>query len=136
MISRFSKKSVIIFTNSIETGDDFKIFQIEDIISFAINNDISLYFVSFNDGGLTEIYRHIAEKTGGQYLRAHRSNSIHTLINDIEKTKINEIIFSYKSASVSRFGDEPISVIVEINYSGMTGVGKSIYYPMNVIVPE
>ena len=38
---------------------------------------------------------------------------------------------NYTSRSFSRFGDEPITVSVEVNYGGMTGISKSVYYPAN-----
>jgi DNA-binding beta-propeller fold protein YncE len=131
MLNRFSKKAVIIVTDGTETGNDFEMFKIDDCINLAKNNDIKIYVVSFGDGPLTEIYRQIAKKTEGDYYRVYRRNDLQDLFKRIEKSKGRQMIVSYRSNSVSRFGDEPISVYVEINYEGMKGIGQSLYYPGN-----
>ncbi len=129
MLRRFSKKAIILVTNSKETGNDFNKFNIDNLVSLAINNNIPIYIVSFSDNELSEIYQYISNKSDGDYFRAYKSSELKDLVQKIEKSKGKEIIFSYSSKTSSRFGDEPISVTVEVNYSGMNGVGKMIYYP-------
>ena len=129
MLKRFSKKNIILITNSKETGDDFNNFKIENSISFVENNNIPVHIVSFNEGQLSEIYQYISKKSDGDYYRAYKSGDLKNLVKKIENKKGKEIIFSYTSNAISRFGDEPISVTVEVNYGGMNGVGKTIYYP-------
>lgn len=129
MLKRFSKKVIIAVTNSKETGNDFNKFNIDNVISLAINNNIPIYTVSFNENSLSEIYQYISKKSDGEYYRAYKSSELKDLVQKIEKSRGKEIIFSYSSKAVSRFGDEPISVTVEVKYGGMNGVGKMIYYP-------
>jgi hypothetical protein len=129
MLNRFSKKSVILMTDGTETGRDFEMFKIDDAINLARNNDVKIYVVSFGDGPLSETYSQMAKKTGGDYYRVHKRNDLQDLFKLIEESRGREIIVSYKSSSISRFGDEPISVQVEINYEGMKGISRSIYYP-------
>jgi len=131
MLNRFSKKAVVLITNSNETGNDFKRFNLENCISLALNNNIPLYIVSFEDGPLSEIYRYMANKTGGDYYRVYRSSDLHELFKKIEDRKDKEIVLSYRSNAQSRFGEEPIVVTVEVNYGGMAGGSKSIYFPAN-----
>ncbi len=129
MLRKFSKKAIILVTNSKETGDDFFKFKIENTISLAVNNNIPVYVVAFNDNELTEIYQYIADKSNGMYYRAYQRGDLKDLIKNIENSKGKELIFSYSSKAISRFGDEPVSVTVEVNYGGMNGVAKTIYYP-------
>ena len=129
MLRRFSKKAVIFVTNSIETGNDFEKFQVDNCIALATNNNIPIYVVSFGENSLSEINEYIAKKTDGDYYKVYKRGDLKDLMKRIEDSKGREIIFSYSSRAVSRFGDEPITVMVEINYGGMSGVAKSIYYP-------
>lgn len=129
MISRFSSKALIIVTAGEETGDDFERFKIEDSISYARNNDIPVYVVSFEEGALSPILRNIAERTGGDYYRVYDRSDLKDLFSRIEEKRGREIILSYKSKAVSRFNEEPVYVTVRVDYSGMTGVGSTIYYP-------
>ena len=129
MLNRFSKKSLVIVTDGSETGNDFEMFKIDDCINLARNNDIRIYVVSFGNGPLSEIYTQIAKKTGGEYYRVYKSNQLEDLFQKIENSKGKELVISYRSESISRFGDEPVSVYLEIDYAGMKGIGQSIYYP-------
>lgn len=129
MLRRFSKKAVVLITNSKETGRDFEKFKLENCIALARNNNIPIYVVSFDNGQLDEIYRYIAKKTEGEYYRVYKDSGLNDLIMNIENKKGKEMVFSYTSKAVSRFGEEPISVIFEIEYGGMSGVGKTVYYP-------
>ena len=129
MLRRFSKKAIILITNSKETGDDFNTFKTENTISFLENNNIPIYIVSFHEGQLSEINQYVSKKSEGDYYRAYKSGDLKNLIKKIENKKGKEIIFSYSSKAISRFGDEPVSVTVEVNYGGMNGVAKTIYYP-------
>jgi len=129
MLNRFSKKAIIIVTDSTETGMDFEKFKIEDAISLAKNNDIPIYVVSFSDGNLTELYKYIAKKTNGDYYRAYKRSDLKDLFKKIIESKGREIVVSYRSSSRSRFGEEPINVEVEIEYNGIKGWAKSVYYP-------
>lgn len=129
MLRRFSKKAVIFVTNSLETGGDFEKFQVENSIALAANNNIPVYVVSFGENSLSEIYEYIAKKTGGDYYRVYKSGDLQDLVKKIEESRGRDLIFSYSSRALSRFGDEPITVTVEINYGGMSGAAKSIYYP-------
>ncbi len=130
-LNRFSKKALILVTNSDETGNDFERFKLENCVALARNNNIPVYIVSFADGGMTETYQYIAKKTGGSYYRVYKQSDLRDLINKIEESKGREIVVSYKSEALSRFGEEPIVVSLEVKYSGMNGVTKSVYYPAN-----
>ncbi|MBN2546137.1 MAG: hypothetical protein JXB50_10100 [Spirochaetes bacterium] len=130
LLSRFSKKTIIIITNSKETGNSFNQFKIENCIDMAKNNNIPVYVLTFSQGGLSQIFEFISKKTGASYYNIYKNKEVHTLIKTIEQMKSNELIFSYKSRTISRFGEEPISIIVEVDYSGMKGFAKSIYYPI------
>lgn len=129
MLKRFSKKQVVFITDSSETGNDFERFQIEDSIQLAMNNDISYYIVSFEDKPLSPVYRNMAERTGGDYYRVYQRGDLKDLFTGIEERNGDEYVISYVSNAVSRFGLEPIEVEIEIEYSGMKGKTKSIYYP-------
>lgn len=129
MIDRFSKNSIVFLTNGAETGRDFELFKIEDIIQLAIHNDIKIYVVSFEEGRLSEIYRNMAERTGGDYYTVFRRNDLKDLFVRIEEKPSDYLVLSYVSRAMSRFGREPVNVEVEINYSGMKGEGNTIYYP-------
>lgn len=130
MLPRFSKKNIIIFTNSFETGNDFKKFSIENCIDLAKNNDIPIYVINFENGNLKDIFNFMSKKTEGNIYSPVRQNEAYKLISIIENRISSEIIFSYKSKNISRFGDEPITLTIEINYSGMKGYTKSIYFPL------
>ena len=129
MLRRFSKKAVILVTNSYETGKDFNKFKLENCIALARNNNIPIYIVSFAEDRLSKIYKYIAKKTEGDYYRVYERSDLKDLFKRIEESKGKEIIFSYKSRTTSRFGEEPISVTIEVDYGGMNGFTKSIYYP-------
>jgi len=129
MLYRFSKKSVIIVTDGTQTGNDFEKYKIADCIDLAKNNDIKIYVVSFGDGPLTNEYKYLSQKTGGDYYRVYKRGDLQDLFKRIEESKGKEIILSYMSKSISRFGDEPISVYLDINYNGMKGVAKTWYFP-------
>ncbi len=131
MLPRFSKKAIVLITNSNETGNDFEAFKLENSINYAINNNIPVYIVSFEDGPLSEVYRYFAKKTGGEYYRVYRNKDLNELFKNIENSKGREVIFTYSSQAISRFGDEPIVVTIQVNYQGITGVAKSVYYPDN-----
>lgn len=129
MISRFSSKALVIVTAGEETGGDFERFKIEDSINFARNNDIPVYIVAFEEGSLSPILKNIAQRTEGDYYKVYARSDLKDLFKTIEKREGREIIIAYKSKAVSRFNEESISVTVRVDYSGMTGVGSSIYYP-------
>ena len=132
MLKRFSKKAIVLVTNSLETGRDFERFELENCLALARNNNIPIYIVSFLDGQLSPVYSYLAEKTNGDYYRAYRTKDLQYLFKRIEETQSKEIVISYNSVSTSRFSKEPISVEVEVNYVGMTGIAKSIYYPAKI----
>lgn len=129
MTERFSKKDVIFITNGEETGNDFEQFKIEDIIQFALNNDIRIHVVAFADGNLSGIYKNMAYRTGGSYLSAYQQSETKDLLTEIERNKGKMYVFSYVSNATSRFGREPVDVEVEINYGGTKGIGTSVYFP-------
>ena len=129
MAERFSKKDVILITNGEETGNDFEQFKIEDIIQFALNNDIRVHVVAFAEGSLSGVYKNIAHRTGGSYLSAYQQSETKDLLTQIEDNKGKIYVLSYVSGSISRFGREPVDVEVEINYGGTKGVGTSTYFP-------
>lgn len=129
MTERFSKKDIIFITNGEETGNDFEQFKIEDVIQFALNNDIRIHFVAFADGNLSGIYKNMAYRTGGNYLSAYQQSETKDLLTEIESNKGKIYVMSYVSGATSRFGREPVDVEVEINYGGTKGVGTSIYFP-------
>lgn len=128
-LRRFSRKAIVIVTDSRETGGDFDKFKIEDSINLARNNDIPIYIVSFETGGLTDIFKNIAERTGGDYYRVYKRSDLQNLFKRIEESEGQELIISYKSKAISRFNEEPINITVEVNYQGMKGITQSIYYP-------
>ena len=129
MAERFSKKDVILITNGEETGNDFEQFKIEDIVQFALNNDIRVHVVAFAEGSLSGVYKNIAHRTGGSYLSAYQQSETKDLLTQIEDNKGKIYVLSYVSGSISRFGREPVDVEVEINYGGTKGVGTSTYFP-------
>lgn len=129
MTERFSKKDIIFITNGEETGNDFEQFKIEDVIQFALNNDIRIHVVAFADGNLSGIYKNMAYRTGGNYLSAYQQSETKDLLTDIENNKGKIYVLSYVSEATSRFGREPVNVEIEINYGGTKGVGTSIYFP-------
>ncbi|HBD96024.1 MAG: hypothetical protein A2015_16625 [Spirochaetes bacterium GWF1_31_7] len=129
MIDRFSKKNIIFVTNGEETGNDFNLFKIEDVIQFALHNDIKIFVVAFKEGRLSSIYKNMADRTGGDYFVAYKRKDLKDLFTRIETTRSNYLVVSYVSNSLSRFGREPVRVEVEINYSGMKGLGDTIYFP-------
>ena len=129
MTERFSKKDIIFITNGEETGNDFEQFKIEDVIQFALNNDIRIHVVAFADGNLSGIYKNMAYRTGGNYLSAYQQSETKDLLTEIESNKGKIYVMSYVSGATSRFGREPVDVEVEINYGGTKGVGTSIYFP-------
>jgi len=129
MLYRFSKKTIIIVTDSKETGNDFEKYKLSECVELAKNNDIKIYVVSFGDGPLSESYKFLAKKTEGDYYRVYKRNDLQDLFKTIESSKGHEMIISYISRSISRFGDEPISVYLDVNYGGMKGVTKTWYFP-------
>lgn len=128
-IDRFSKKNVILVTDGKDTGNDFERFKIEDMIQFALNNDIRIYVAAFAEGNLSSVYRNMAERTGGDYLQVYQRRDLKDLFQKMGEEKGKQYVFSYLSDSISRFGREPIKVEVEVNYSGMKGLGETIYFP-------
>ncbi len=128
-IRRFSKKSVVIVTNGLETGRDFNRFKIEEVIGLARNNDIAVYIVNFGRGELDSFYRNIARETGGEYYNGYTSAVVADLFKDIEQRQGREFVVSYNSRAVSRFGEEPINLKIDINYSGINGSDHTIYFP-------
>jgi len=131
-IGRFSKKSIILVTNSKETGRDFEKFKFEDALSLAKNSDIAIYIVSFEENSLSNLYRYMAKETGGEYLRAYHTSDIEKLITKIEERKGKEIILSYRSRAVSRFGEEPIKIYMDVDFNGVNGSAESVYYPPKI----
>ncbi|MBR2317584.1 MAG: NHL repeat-containing protein [Spirochaetales bacterium] len=129
MVERFSKKDVVFITNGEETGNDFEQFKIEDVIQFALNNDMRIHVVAFAEGNLSGVYKNMAHRTGGKYLSAYQQSETKDLLTQIEENKGKLYTLSYVSNSISRFGREPIDVEVEINYGGTKGVGTTIYFP-------
>jgi enoyl-[acyl-carrier-protein] reductase (NADH) len=129
MIDRFSKKDIVLVTNAQETGNDFEQFKIEDVIQFAVNNDIRIHVVAFANGELSGVYKNIADRTGGKYLSAYEQSETKDLLTQIEENNGKIYTLSYVSNSISRFGREPVDIEVEINYGGTKGVGTSIYFP-------
>ncbi|MEE1290995.1 MAG: NHL repeat-containing protein [Spirochaetota bacterium] len=129
MIDRFSKKDIVFVTNAQETGNDFEQFKIEDVIQFAVNNDIRIHVVAFANGELSGVYKNIADRTGGKYLFAYEQSETKDLLTQIEENNGKIYTLSYVSNSISRFGREPVDIEVEINYGGTKGVGTSIYFP-------
>ncbi len=131
MLNRFSKKSIILVTDGYETGKDFEKFRLSDCVELARNNDVKIYILSFGDGPLTDMYKYMANKTGGDYYRMYKRQDIFSLVDKIEKSKGNEFVISYISRAKSRFGKEPINVYLEVHSSGMRGIADSVYYPSN-----
>lgn len=129
ILSKFSKKSVVIITDGRESGRDFEKFAGEDLILFAMNNDVKINVVTFGEGEMSDTYRTIARKTGGRYLTVYRSPMLKDLFADINKENGKEFIISYRSPTLSRFGKEAVNVEVEVDYNGMKGLGDSVYYP-------
>jgi hypothetical protein len=60
----------------------------------------------------------------------NRDSATYSLISEIQNRKSNEMIFSYRTKTLSRFGEEPITVTAEVNYSGMRGSAKTVYFPV------
>ena len=129
MMSRFSRKAIILVTDGDETKNNFNKFKTDDAEALLANNDITLNVVSFRNGNVSDLMKFMTANTDGIYCDAYKKADLQDLMNKIEQQKGSEVILTYRSKAVSRFGEEPINLFLEVSYNGTKGTTSSVYFP-------
>ncbi|MDY6932623.1 MAG: VWA domain-containing protein [Spirochaetota bacterium] len=88
------KKAVIVFTDGKDEGSTI---EVDDIINYAKENDIPIYFICSKSSQRKKILSRISKITGGRVIYNHRVEEVNSIYRTIVNMLNNHYMISYQS---------------------------------------
>ncbi|EQA38553.1 NHL repeat protein [Leptospira inadai serovar Lyme str. 10] len=118
---------------AIVSGKDLKAgftqFSPTKIIRFAVAHDIPIFFLCLGEEGESvQIYKEVAEKSGGKFLMIPGGGVEKSLRSWVESKKDRRYLLSFKSRIDSSGGDVYIPVVVEAVFRNSNGKAETGFF--------
>ncbi|EQA44160.1 NHL repeat protein [Leptospira broomii serovar Hurstbridge str. 5399] len=118
---------------AVVSGKDLKAgftqFSPTKIIRFAVAHDIPIFFLCLGEEGESvQIYKEIAEKSGGKFLMIPGGGAEKSLRNWVESKKDRRYLLSFKSRIDSSGGEVYIPVVVEAVFRNSNGKAETGFF--------
>jgi sugar lactone lactonase YvrE len=125
----FYKKAVVVITDSNFDERSFSTYSMESCVSYASNNSIPVYFLSFG-GRHNSRMEYFARSTGGRFFDVIHSNDYPFLYETIQGYRSSEYVVFFRDVYDPALENFYLDAEVEVDYNGR--IGKSslgLVYP-------
>ena len=122
------------FNNAIVILDDgksetFNEYTPEVLATYARNNGIRIYVVSFSEGKITNNLKYLVSETGGQYIEFYKSPKIYEILNIIRNNAPLFYIIVYNSPVYSPANRYHwLNIDIKVYYKNLYGIEKTGFY--------
>ena len=129
LVSEIGPRGLVMVVSGALPEETFAPYGIDKLVQYARAQKIQIHVVSFEqDSELTELYRSLAERTDGEYLRAFDETRVKNLYSDIRKHEDNRYIITYDSLADEALQDRYVDVRVEVHFQNTSGVGDAGFF--------
>ncbi|HBS03970.1 MAG TPA: hypothetical protein DEA96_03320 [Leptospiraceae bacterium] len=129
LVSEIGPRGLVLVVSGALPEETFAPYGIDKLVQYARAQKIQIHVVSFEqDAELTELYRSLAERTSGEYLRAFDETRVKNLYSNIRKHEDNRYIITYDSLADDALRDRYVDVRVEVHFQNTSGVGDAGFF--------
>lgn len=126
---RFYKKALVVITSGNLDESAFQTYSLQSSISYAANNHIPVYIVSFDDGKNSKL-DYFARGTGGRYYSMFYSNDLPYLYETIRSYRSPEYVIFFNDVYNPELKNMFLESEVEVDFNGRVGKGRlGFVYP-------
>lgn len=123
------KSRILLVTNGDLSDSAFAPYDIDGIMSYAKNNDIPVYVLCFGNGSRVHELKTLADRTGGSFIQANRSNDVYRLVDMMRAKKDISYFLSYNTQPASEFARQAWRTVrVDVNYKDLFGLDEGGYF--------
>lgn len=129
LLNEIGPKAVVLFVSGEELPDAFKQYSLVRNIQFANAHSIPIIVLSLTDKGeMANVYKDLAEKTGGMFLKVPGSPQEKHLYKYIKSNSDKRYILTYKSKVDKELYGRYLDLMVEVSYRDIIGKAKSGFF--------
>lgn len=129
LVSEKGPRGVVLVVSGGLPEEAFSPYGIDKIVQYANAQQVQIHIVSFEqEGSLIPVYRSLADRTGGEYLRAFDETAVKNLYSNIRKHEDPRYILTYDSLAGESLKDRYVDVRVEVRFQNTSGVGDGGYF--------
>ncbi|MGQ9615494.1 MAG: 6-bladed beta-propeller [Spirochaetota bacterium] len=126
---RFYKKAMIVITSGNLKDTAFKTYSLQSCLSYAANNYIPVYIVSFDDGKNSTL-DYIARGSGGRYYSMFHSPDLPYLYDTIKSYRSPEYVIFFNDVYDPELKNMFLESEVEVDFNGRVGKSRlGFVYP-------
>lgn len=126
LLTKVNRRGVVLFTDGSLNSDSFSMYSPETVIAYANAHFIPVYIVSF--GEPDEIFSRIADRTGGDVLRAHETDSLKEIYGRIKESEEYRYVIAYQTFNLDSFRGWWSDVKIEVDYKSRKGIEWGGYF--------
>lgn len=129
LLDRLGPRAVLVLVSGNSNPDSFTQISPEKIIRYSKAHSIPIYFLSLSDvGPSVEIYKTIANSTGGKFILIPGEGQEKTLYESIVSHKDRRYIVSFKSRVDADKKDFYIPLVLEANFRNASGKAEAGFF--------
>ena len=135
LLSGMGPRAVLLFASGKEFPGAFDQYTADRLVQFAVANEIALYVVSCEGAPepeerqrVMELYRDMATRTGGRYMRAFDETGLAELFRAIREARDERYVVTYRSQADRALSGHYVEVRVEARDLGTSGKGNGGYF--------
>lgn len=129
LVPELGPRAVVLLVSGDELPDSFQQYSALRNIQFANAHQIPIIFLSLKDKGeMVEIYKDIAARTGGLFLKVPGSQMEKELYNFIKSKKDRRYIVTYKSKMQTDLSGRYVDLEVSVFYRDIIGRASGGYF--------
>jgi DNA-binding beta-propeller fold protein YncE len=126
---RFYKKAMVVITSGNLKETAFKTYSLQSCLSYAANNYIPVYIVSFDDGKNSTL-DYIARGTGGRYYSMFHSPDLPYLYDAIKSYRSPEYVIFFNDVYDPELKNMFLESEIEVDFNGRVGKSRlGFVYP-------
>ena len=126
---RFYKKALVVITSGNLKETAFKTYSLQSCLSYAANNYIPVYIVSFDDGKNSTL-DYIARGTGGRYYSMFHSPDLPYLYDAIKSYRSPEYVIFFNDVYDPELKNMFLESEIEVDFNGRVGKSRlGFVYP-------
>ncbi|MEQ8353172.1 MAG: hypothetical protein RH862_16970 [Leptospiraceae bacterium] len=129
LVDEIGPRGVVLVVSGGLPEEAFAPYGVNKLVQYARAQQIQIHVVSFEQNSeLTELYRSLADRTGGSYLRAFDETRVQNIYTEIRKHQDNRYIITYDSLAGQSLKNRYVDVRVEVHFQNTSGVGDGGFF--------
>ena len=129
LVSEIGPRAVVLVVSGGLPEETFGPYGLDKIVQYAQAHEIQIHVISFEQRSeLTALYKSLADRTGGKYLRIFDETAVKNLYGSIRDRQDNRYIITYDSLAGSSLKDRYVDVRVEVRFQNTSGVGDGGFF--------